>query len=317
MAASSIHGLGGDGLRTKAADIVEKIYIIAIIVIIGLMVVHWLIDLGRQIKNVLDARPQVRRMRTDEVWQHTLLMLSFIALVISGFSLRFDQSGMAKFFFGREGGFEVRGLVHRISAMVFMMTILWHSLYLIGARGRRFAGDMLPNRHDFSFFWHRMLYNLGRREHRACVQRFSYVEKAEYWALVWGTVVMILTGIILWFDNWFINFLPKGVLDVALVVHYWEAWLATLAILVWHLYSVVFDPGVYPMNPSWLTGTMPEAMYAHEHPGHLEQARAETEQAIKDEIAKVVGDPISSEAISSEAITTVTDSKLEDPKKGA
>ncbi len=94
-----------------------------------------------------------------------------------------------------------------------------------------------------------------------CVQRFNYVEKAEYWALVWGTAVMIVTGIMLWFDNWFIQFLPKGVLDVALVIHFWEAWLASLAILVWHLYSVIFHPHVYPMNPSWITGNMPDEMY--------------------------------------------------------
>ena len=66
---------------------------------------------------------------------------------------------------------------------------------------------------------------------------------------------------------------PKGVLDVALVVHFWEAWLATLAVAVWHLYSTVFHPNVYPMNPSWLTGRMPEEMYRHEHPEHLEEAR--------------------------------------------
>jgi len=56
---------------------------------------------------------------------------------------------------------------------------------------------------------------------------------------VWGTVVMIITGLALWFDNVVIQLLPKGVLDVVLVVHYWEAWLATLAILVWHMYSTV------------------------------------------------------------------------------
>ncbi len=69
---------------------------------------------------------------------------------------------------------------------------------------------------------------------------------------------MAITGLMLWFDNTVIGFLPKGFLDIALVVHYWEAWLATLAIIVWHLYSTVFSPGVYPMNPAWITGRMPE-----------------------------------------------------------
>jgi thiosulfate reductase cytochrome b subunit len=87
------------------------------------------------------------------------------------------------------------------------------------------------------------------------------------------------------------QFLPKGFLDVALVVHYWEAWLATLAILVWHFYSVVYNPHVYPMNPSWLTGTMPEAMYHHEHPGHLEQAKLETEEYLRRAARKLRAEP--------------------------
>ena len=79
---------------------------------------------------------------------------------------------------------------------------------------------------------------------------------------------MTVSGILLWFDNYFITRwqLPKGVLDVVLVIHYYEAWLATLAILVWHIYGTVFSPGVYPMNPAWLRGRMPKTMYVHEHP---------------------------------------------------
>ena len=70
-------------------------------------------------------------------------------------------------------------------------------------------------------------------------------------------------------------------------MHYWEAWLATLAIAVWHMYSTVFSPHVYPMNPSWITGMMPEEMYRHEHPGHLEEARQETVDSIKRQAERV------------------------------
>jgi len=195
---------------------------------------------------------------------------------------------MACFCFGWEGGFELRGTVHRVAAVVFMLTVLWHMLFIaFSLRGRHVLRDMLPGLQDFSGFWRRILYNLGRRSQPPRFPRFSYVEKAEYWALVWGTAVMISSGLLLWFDNWFIQHLPKGVLDVALVIHFWEAWLATLAIFVWHLYSTVFNPHVYPMNPSWLTGTIPEEMYRHEHPEHLEEARRDTESFVKREIERV------------------------------
>jgi cytochrome b subunit of formate dehydrogenase len=181
-------------------------------------------------------------------------------------------------------------LIHRFAAVLFVLTVLWHAVFLFAShRGRGFLRDMWPQRKDFADFGQRILYNLGLSNATPRFARFSYVEKAEYWALVWGTAIMVLTGFLLWFDYWFIGFLPKGVLDVALVIHYWEAWLATLAIAVWHLYSTVFSPHVYPMNPSWLTGTMPEGMYRHEHPDHLEEAKRESEEWVKSELDKLSG----------------------------
>ena len=284
LATSPIHGITDGGLHTPIADIVEKIYILAIIVIIGLMIIHWIIDLIRQIVNSM-RKPQVRRMRTHEVWQHTFAMISFMVLVISGFALRFSDAWLSEFFFGWEGGFAMRGLVHRIAAVVFILSVIWHMVFIMFfPRGRAFVRDILPQLLDFKQFIQRIKYNLGRTDETPQFKRFSYIEKAEYWALVWGTAVMIITGILLWFDNYFSLFLPKGFIDVSLVVHYWEAWLATLAILIWHLYSTLFNPHVYPMNTSWLTGKMPEDMYEHEHPLHLEEAIKEETELLKKEI---------------------------------
>ncbi len=277
LAATPIHGVSGAGLRSPLADLIEKIYIALIVVVIGGMIMHVLLDLGRQIITLMRKKPRVRRMTLSEVWQHTFLMVTFIVLVVSGFALRFDQSWLSRAFFGWEGGFEVRGQIHRAAAVLFIVTTIWHSLFLLTRRGRQFVKDMLPLLLDFRFFGKKVMYFFGLQKAPDHQFRFSYVEKAEYWALVWGTAVMIITGLMLWFDNEVIQILPKGALDVALVVHYWEAWLATLAIGVWHLYATVFSPHVFPMNPSWLTGKMPEDMYMHEHPGHLEEARKVTE----------------------------------------
>ncbi len=265
MASMSIHGITGGGLHSKAADIVKDIYIVAIIVIIGLMVLHWIIDLIRQIV-LVTKKPQVRRMTTGELWQHTLLMVSFIVLVISGFSLRFSEAWITRLLFGWEGGFELRGVIHRGAAVVMILTTIWHIIYLFTTRGKMFLKDMMPKPSDFKDFLQRMWYNLGKGKKSPRFKRFGYIEKAEYWALIWGNVVMIITGLLLWFDNVVVQFLPKGFLDVSLIIHYYEAILATLAIFVWHMYSTVFNPHVYPMNPSWLTGKMPQDMFEHEHP---------------------------------------------------
>jgi cytochrome b subunit of formate dehydrogenase len=265
LASTPIHGLRGEGLHTKAAELVKTMYIIAIIIIVSLMVFHLFSDFVKQIA-IRMKKPQVRRMRISEVWQHMLLMISFIILVISGFALSFDDSWITKVFFGWENGFKMRGVVHRSAAMVLVLVTIWHTIYLFTRRGRAFFKDMSPRFLDLRDFVQQILYNLNLSKKAPRLKRFSYIEKVEYWALIWGTAVMIVTGILLWFDNFFIQFLPIGVLDVALVIHYYEAILATLAVATWHLYSTVFKPSVYPMNPSWLTGKMPRDMFEHEHP---------------------------------------------------
>jgi len=216
-------------------------------------------------------------MRTNELLQHTFSMFSFTALTITGFSLKYDQFWLTKFLFGYEGGFEIRRQIHRIAAILFMVTIVWHGLYLIfSKRGKQFLLDMMPAIKDFKQFYQRIFYYLGIKKYgHPRFGRFSYVEKAEYWAIVWGAAIMVLSGLLLWFDNYFMTVLPRSIMQIALVVHYMEAWLAMLAILVWHLYSTIFSPDVYPMNPSWLTGKMPEEMYALEHPEDLEKVKNE------------------------------------------
>lgn len=265
LAAMPIHRVGEKAQKNRVAEIVRILYITAIILIIGLMAAHWLIDLIKQIILVM-KKPQIRRMWADEVWQHTLLMVSFIVLVITGFALRYGDSWFVAPLFGWDHGFEIRGIIHRVAAVVLIIASLWHFFYLLTERGRKFFKDMIPNFSDFRHFMRRILFNLGLSKTTPRFKRFSYVEKAEYWALIWGNVVMIITGILLWFDNYFINILPRGTLGVADVIHFYEAILATLAIVIWHLYSTVFNPHVYPMNPSWLTGKMPKDMFEHEHP---------------------------------------------------
>jgi cytochrome b subunit of formate dehydrogenase len=265
LAATPIHGVIAREHPNKVAEIVRIIYIVAILVIIGLMLLYCSVDIMRQIIFVM-KKPQVRRMRLAEVWQHTLLMVSFIVLVITGFALRYGDLPVARLVFGWDHGFEVRGIIHRVAAVVLIISTLWHIFFLLTHRGKRFFKDMLPALSDFRLFAQKMLFNVGLSKTAPRFERFSYVEKVEYWALIWGNVVMILTGILLWFDNYFVILLPKGFLEVALVIHFYEAILATLAILIWHLYATVFNPHVYPMNPSWLTGKMPRDMFEHEHP---------------------------------------------------
>jgi cytochrome b subunit of formate dehydrogenase len=143
--------------------------------------------------------------------------------------------------------------------------------YLAGtARGRQLVRDLMPTWKDFTDVLQLLRYNLGWAAHRPRFGRFSYMEKAEYLALVWGTALMAVTGIILWFDNTFMNLLTKLGWDIARTVHYYEAWLAMLSILVWHFYFVIFSPDAYPVNLTAFTGMMTEEEMEDEHSLELE-----------------------------------------------
>lgn len=244
---------------------VKTIYLALILLIIGGMLGYCFLDWLRQVRNLLGKR-QVRRMESDEVVQHTILAISFTVLVLTGFSLRFYDAWWARWIFGHQGGAQLRGLIHRGAALVMVLGAFWHLGYLMTTRGRIFLKDIAPNWMDAKQAWGMVMYNLGRTDEHPQMRRFSFVEKAEYWALIWGSVVMVGTGTIMWFEKYFITLTGKGVIEVLLVIHYYEAWLAFLAIVVWHMYGVVFNPHVYPMNPSWLTGKMPKDMFETEHP---------------------------------------------------
>jgi cytochrome b subunit of formate dehydrogenase len=249
--------------------LIGRIYLGLILVVIGGMLFYVLLDYRRAMRRVLE-KPQIRRMSRNAVYQHLVLLVSFTVLVLTGFALRYSEEAFFRLLFGWDGGFSTRGVIHRVAAVVFLAGVAWHLVYLARPEGRRFLADMRPGLRDLREARQAMLMNLGRSHQHPHFGRFGFPEKAEYWALVWGTVIMGATGFLLWFDSFTVRVFSGVFHDVMRVVHLYEAWLAALAILVWHFYSVILKPGVYPGNPSWITGTMPRDMYEEEHPGDME-----------------------------------------------
>jgi thiosulfate reductase cytochrome b subunit len=119
---------------------------------------------------------------------------------------------------------------------------------------------MVPDLRDAKEAIQTVEFNLGRRDQIPRYRRFNYAEKAEYWALVWGTIVMAITGVLLWLNDWILAHLPhpSSILTISTAVHFYEAILATAAIVIWHFYAVIFDPDVYPLKWTFLTGRGPE-----------------------------------------------------------
>jgi len=246
---------------------------------IGFMLVHHLGDFLRKMfglrfrgelywARMMRPHRQSFRMHRSERWLHGLLTVSFILLAYTGFALHYPDEWWSRPVLQWEKTYPLRGTVHRISGIVLVVTGLIHIAMVMWNRTlREHWKEMLPRVSDAREMVEGTLWRLGLRKERPHVSPHSYVEKAEYWALVWGTLVMAATGALLWANNWTLQFLPKVWIDFARVVHYYEAVLATLAILVWHFYTVIFDPEVYPMDPAWVTGYSPRHFPDHEHDG--------------------------------------------------
>lgn len=274
---------------------IANLYLWMIVVIIGGMVFHNVIDFVKKVRRKLQIQQGIvkpeeighrlyLRMTRGERIQHGTLVLSFTLLVITGFMLRYPEAwwvvSIRNF---SDNVFEFRSWIHRIAGVTMVLASIYHIYYIIATpRGRQLVKDLLPKLQDMFDAVDVFKYNLGLRSEKPQFGRFSYIEKSEYWALVWGTAVMGLTGVILWFENTSMGMLSKLGWDIARTVHFYEAILATLAIIAWHFYFVIFNPDVYPMSLAWLTGKVSEEEMHEEHPLELKEIkRREFEESDK------------------------------------
>jgi cytochrome b subunit of formate dehydrogenase len=253
---------------------VRRIYLPLIFLTVGGMALHNLLVWRRKAADRLRGGARtVTRLTLNQRVQHWLLLTSFAALVVTGFALVYPGSWNYYIGLGAEGG---RRWVHRLAAVVMMGVGVYHAFYLAATReGRSWFGDMVPGRKDAADLRQNLLYYAGLGRTRPLVARFGYAEKAEYWAVIWGTLVMGLTGLMIWFKLGWFGWLPRWWVDVAVAVHFYEAVLATLAIVVWHFYHVIFDPDVYPVNLAFYDGRVSEELYREEHQLDFERAQGE------------------------------------------
>lgn len=222
----------------------------------------------------METEEKYLRMNKSERIQHFLLLSSFIVLVITGFMLKFPEAWWARMLSAviGENAFEARSLVHRIASVVMIAASIYHLYYVaFTERGRKLIKDLFPKVSDITEFKDSMLYLLGKKSGKPLFGRFSYIEKMEYWAVVWGTVIMGATGFILWFNDFFLKYVGNVGMDIATAIHYYEAILASLAIVVWHFYFVFLNPDVRPMSKAWLTGYLTREEMEKEHPLELQQ----------------------------------------------
>lgn len=203
--------------------------------------------------------------------EHLAMLLSFTTLALTGLPQKFSEASLSVALVGLIGGIENLRVIHRSAAILLMLGTVWHLLvfgYLAYVRRTRLS--MVPSLQDVRDGLQALLYNLGLAKSFPQMGRYTFEEKLEYWAFAWGTVVMVITGFMMWNPLSTVKFLPGEFIPAAKAAHGGEAVLAVLAIIVWHMYGV----HVRRLNKSMFTGQMSEADMVHEHPLELADIKA-------------------------------------------
>jgi cytochrome b subunit of formate dehydrogenase len=203
--------------------------------------------------------------------EHWILFASFTTLGITGLVQKYAAVSIAQTIMAALGGIETVRVIHRVAATIMMFETIYH----LGAVGykifvRRDRMTMLPTFADVRNAVQAILYNLGIGKTKPQQDRFTFDEKAEYWAVVWGTVVMGVTGFMMWNPIATTRFLPGIIVPAAKAAHSGEALLAVLAIIVWHMYHV----HLRHFNKSMFTGNLSEEEMLDEHPLELADLKA-------------------------------------------
>jgi cytochrome b subunit of formate dehydrogenase len=218
---------------------------------------------------------EVQRWDRSQVRQHQLLVASVLLLVLTGMPLRYADTRPAQSIAQSLGGASGLALLHRIGALGLIFCFLWHLCYLARRVLRRsFRPSTLPCLKDFADAWHLALYLVGLRPTEPRYDRYSFLEKFDYWAATGGSVLMITTGLVLWFPDWANRIVGRTGFDLAFNLHSLESVLAALFLLIGHVYHVHLAGGLLPFNMVWLTGRMTEQEYREHHPVDWERTHS-------------------------------------------
>ncbi len=203
--------------------------------------------------------------------EHVLLFLSFTVLAITGLAQKFPLNPVSVFIVDLLGGVETARIIHRFAAVLFGVESLYHFVvagYKLYVQGKK--ATMVPGVRDVKEAIQLFLFNLGIGKKRPKMGRYNFMEKAEYWALIWGLILMGGTGLMLWNPIATAKVLPGVVIPAAKVAHGLEAILAVLAILLWHFYNV----HIKHWNWSMIRGTLTRHQMEEEHLEELEEIEA-------------------------------------------
>ena len=213
----------------------------------------------------------ITRFDLSQRIQHILLITSFTMLCLTGLPQSFSATPWAQAMLSVLGGLESARIIHHIFATVMVFVFLYHLITVIYDLIFVRSWSMLPRMQDLKDTFQMMAYLWGRASELPKFDRFDFRQKVEYWALIWGTVLMAVTGLILMFPLEVTKYLPGIVIYAAKAAHGYEAVLAFLSIITWHMYNTHFAPHMFPVDTTIFTGKISRERMMAEHPLEYER----------------------------------------------
>lgn len=212
-----------------------------------------------------------RRFDRSQRLEHAIFLVAFTILGITGLAQKFATSPGGDFLLRLTGGIETTRIIHRSAAIVLMVVSIYHILGLLyRVFVKRVRLSMIPSLNDLRHVLQDILFYVDLRNSKPRYGRYSYAEKAEYWALIWGTLIMAVTGFMMWNPINTARFVPGEAIPAAKAAHGGEALLAVSAVILWHFYHV----HIRHLNLSMFTGVLTRKEMEHEHPAELEDIEA-------------------------------------------
>jgi formate dehydrogenase subunit gamma len=220
----------------------------------------------------------VLRFSKKQRIEHLVVMLLFILLAVTGFPQKFYDARWAAVVVNAIGGLDRVRFLHRMAGILFSVATIFHIVLITFLALARKAGmTMVPTRQDFRDAHQQISWYLGLAKEPARFDRYDYRQKFEYWGMLIGSLIMVVTGLVLYLPILFTRLFPGELVPVARVAHSNEGLMAFLVVITWHIYNAHLSPDVFPFDTCIFTGRISRERMHHEHPLELARLTGEPE----------------------------------------
>ena len=227
------------------------------------------------------VKKEYQRFKSLNRVLHFLMILCFFTLAFTGLTLKFSYTGWAVILSHLMGGFETAGYIHRFAAVIMVGIFITHIIDIVKMRKKEYGSwkellfgpdSMMLNKKDLEDLIGSIKWFIGLGE-RPEYGRWTYWEKFDYFAVFWGIFVIGSTGLTLWFPQFFTQFLPGWVINIATIIHSDEALLATGFIFTVHFFNTHLRPEKFPMDIVIFSGRVPLEEYKIDRPADYKKLR--------------------------------------------